>query len=307
MFIRALMISSCGFTGGGGTSQGAGAIYLKDAKSNFETKLKSRLKAGVEAVEPEAGDLALVSYDTGLGKMAAYVSPDPGSGGSWPMIIWLANGFDNSISDIAWKRQPEENDQSASVYREKGILMMYPSLRGGNENPGYIESFYGEVLDVFSALEYAKSLDYVDETRIYLGGHGTGGTLALLASEYGEGFRAIFSLGPLSDVSGYGQENLNFDINDKNEVAIRSPILFINTIEAPTFVFESILNGNNASIEAMRSLNTNENLNLYSIASKGHYSIIAPVNRLIAEKILNDYKKGVNIFFTDDEVKKLSN
>lgn len=42
------------------------------------------------------------------------------------------------------------NDQSASAFRTKGIPMMFPSLRGGNDNPGVQESFFGEVDDVLA-------------------------------------------------------------------------------------------------------------------------------------------------------------
>ncbi len=37
--------------------------------------------------------------------------------------------------------------------------MMYPSLRGGNKNPGYIETFLGEVDDVIAAARYLAQLD----------------------------------------------------------------------------------------------------------------------------------------------------
>jgi len=40
---------------------------------------------------------------------------------------------------------------------------------------------------------------YVDSNRIYLVGHSTGGTKALLLSEYSKGFRAVFAIGTLPD------------------------------------------------------------------------------------------------------------
>ena len=106
--------------------------------------------------------------------MAAYASPPPADGKRHPAIIWIFGGFDNSIGEIAWQKGPAANDQSAIVFREAGILMMYPSLRGGNRNPGFTESFYGEVDDVLAAADYLSKLDYVDTNRIYLGGHSTG-------------------------------------------------------------------------------------------------------------------------------------
>lgn len=302
----ALLLSSCNsIIGGSSKEEDSTIIYLKEARKNFQTNLLNEKNTDSEAVKPASKDLELIKYDTEIGKMSAYISPDPKDGSKKPLIIWLSDGFANSISDISWKEQTE-NDQSASIYRKSGILMMYPSLRGGNKNPGNVESFYGEVNDVFSALKYAASLDYVDKERIYLGGHGTGGTIALLAAEYDSGFRAVFSFGPVADISDYGQENLNFDINDKSEVAVRSPILFLNTIFTPTFVFESIVNGNFVALEAMRNNNKNKNVHFYAVESVDHFSILSPANKLIAEKINNDIEKDTNIIFSNDEIQNLS-
>jgi dipeptidyl aminopeptidase/acylaminoacyl peptidase len=62
--------------------------------------------------------------------------------------------------------------------------MMFPSLRGGNDNPGRHGGFYGEVDDVLAAHDYLSRQPYVDPKRIYPGGHSTGGTLALLTAEF---------------------------------------------------------------------------------------------------------------------------
>lgn len=55
--------------------------------------------------------------------------------------------------------------------------MMFPSLRGGNDNPGVKEGFLAEVDDVLAAADFLGKQNYVDPGRIYLGGHSTGGTL----------------------------------------------------------------------------------------------------------------------------------
>ena len=78
--------------------------------------------------------------------------------------------------------------------------MMFPSLRGGNDNPGKKEGFLGEVNDVLAASEFLSRQEYVDPDRIYLGGHSTGGTLALLVAASTDKYRAVFSFGPNDDV-----------------------------------------------------------------------------------------------------------
>jgi hypothetical protein len=148
-----------------------------------------------------------------------------------PAIIWLTGGFSNSIGDIAWTPGPASNDQSASGFRDAGIVMMYPPLRGGNNNPGYIETFYGEVDDVLAAAKALATLDYVDPKRIYLGGHSTGGTLALLvAAAGGDRFRAVFALGPVDNVVGYGADVLPFDLKNPKEAQVRAPVVWVSSI-----------------------------------------------------------------------------
>ena len=61
----------------------------------------------------------------------------------------------------------------------------------------------------------------VTSQRIYLGGHSTGGTLAMLVGESTDRFRAIFTFGPIDDVRHYGKDNLNFDLSDPGRNSAR--------------------------------------------------------------------------------------
>jgi len=65
----------------------------------------------------------------------------------------------------------------------------------------------GEVDDVLDATTYLEKQPYVDSHRIYLGGHSTGGTLALLAAECSDRFRTVFSFALVEDVSVYGADS----------------------------------------------------------------------------------------------------
>ena len=122
--------------------------------------------------------------------------------------------------------------------------MMFPSLRGGNDNPSPKEGFLGEADDVIAAAEFLCKQENVDANRIYLGGHSTGGTMALIVSECSDRFRAVVAFGPVDDVSGYGKQFLPCDINDKKEIELRSPGFWLDCIRSPTFVFEGMGPGN---------------------------------------------------------------
>ena len=267
---------------------------LREARTGFQTKLLRKESVGEAPEPPPPGVLNLVNYPALLGANAAYVSPRPADGKKHPVIIWLVGGFSNSIGGIAWTPGSSDNDQSASAFRDHGILMLYPSLRGGNTNPGHIETFYGEVDDVLAAADYLASLDYVDPARIYLGGHSTGGTLALLAAAAApEGrFRAVFALGPVEDVIGYGAEVLPFDLSNPKEGRLRAPQNWLADIHCPTLVFEGTEQpGNFASLQALQKRSKNPQIQFIPVPDGTHFSIIAPVVEKLSRHILSDAPK----------------
>jgi pimeloyl-ACP methyl ester carboxylesterase len=293
-FVVALIfIVGCGPNSDGGTATKKPTLI--DARLAHKTQLIKEEKAGFPVANPPSSIFRLVHYESPVGRLPAYVSKPPMVDEKLPAIIWLVGGFSNSISSIAWADPPKENDQSAGVFRKKGILVMYPSLRGGNENPGYIENFYGEVDDVIAAARYLATVENVDSHRIYLGGHSTGGTLALLVAESTKRFRAVFALGPTACATNYGQEFLSFDVDNETEVRLRAPFEWLSLIETPTYVFEGA-DGNIGSLNFMRDHNTNGRVHFYTLQGCDHFSGIAPVSDLIASKILRD--KGLRPRFS---------
>lgn len=262
---------------------------LTVARRGFSTHLLRRESIGVPPETPPSGVLDLVSYPGPLGSMAAYVSSRPGDGKRHPAIIWLVGGSSNSISSIAWTPGPSDNDQSASAFREFGIVMMYPSLRGGNTNPGYRERFFGEVDDVIAAAKFLARLDYVDPRRIYLGGHSTGGTLALLVAESSDQFRAVYSLGPRADMSGYAQDVLPFDASDSKEGQLRAPKLWLDSIRVRTTVFEGTEPPSNiGDLREMAALNRNPLVSFSPVPGGTHFAIVARLVHDIALQIVKD-------------------
>ncbi len=281
------------------------AKTLLEQRDGFKTTLIKQKAEGWAPDAPPPDLFQLVKYPTDLGDMAAYVSPSPNDGRKHPAIIWIVGGFSGSISDVAWAPATPDNDQSARAFREAGILMMYPSVRGGNQNPGYHEDFYGEVNDIISAANYLAKLDYVDPNRIYLGGHSTGGTLALLVAESTGQFRAIFSFGPVSSVVSYGEDDMVFDTKNKREVDLRAPSLWLSYITTPTFVFEGTGKPSNlVHLQFLQKKSTNPLIAFYPLPGLSHFSTLAPTTKLIAQKILSDTGTMTNIKFSAEEFAK---
>ena len=243
----------------------------------------------------------MVRYDSPVGKLSAYLTPDPGDGKKHPAIVWITGGDCNSIGEV-WDDMPRNNHQNASAYRNAGIVMMFPSLRGGNDNPGKHEGFLGEVEDVLAAADYLARQDYVDPERIYLGGHSTGGTMVMLVAESTDRFRAVFSFGPVDDVAGYPADFLPCDTSNPREIELRSPGRWLDSTHSPLFVFEGTVGGNLQSLQTMAQASKNPLNRFFPMRGFTHFSVLAPTNELIATKILGDSGPTTQIAFSQAEL-----
>jgi acetyl esterase/lipase len=275
---------------------------LSEARQGFQTKLTRKLVGKDPVADPPAQLFTTVRYDSAVGKMAAYLSTTPKDGKKRPAIVWIAGGFGNDIGEPNWKEGPAENDQSVAPFRKGGVIVLFPALRGGNEGIGAQEGFYGEVDDVIAAADFLAKQESVDPQRVYLGGHSTGGTLALLVAECSDRFRAVFSFGPVADPAGYGPAELPFNLADAEERKLRSPGLWLDSIKDRTFVFEGTAQGNLSSLLAMKRGCTNPLVSFHPVPGGDHFSVLKPLTKLIATKIVADTGPTCNIAFSEAEV-----
>ncbi len=259
---------------------------LVDAKAGFVTKIvRSDDPFGPPDV-PTGPEFKLIQYKSPVGDLPAYVVPDPGDSQKHPAIVWITGGDCNSIGDV-WTAKDREDDQSACAFRKAGIIMMFPSLRGGNENPGQREGFFGEVDDILAATDYLAGLPYVDPERIYLGGHSTGGTLVMLVAASTDRFRAIFSLGPVATAQQYGGRYIYCDPNDEREIELRSPVAWLHCVKSPMYVMEGAESENwtGASL-VMSRFNRNPQIRFFPVPGHDHFNVIAPLTELFASQII---------------------
>ncbi len=303
-----LFLSSCRSNQLPGPSQKSDAsLSFTDARQNFETQLIRKEAEQQAVLQPSVPDIRLVQYSSPVGPLSAYLTPSPdnaqkNNAQKKPAIIWVFGGFSNSIDATAWTAAPAENDQSARAFREAGIITMYPSFRGGNDNPGVKEGWYGEVDDILAAADFLSQQNGVDPNRIYLGGHSTGGTAVLLAAAASDRFRAVFAFGPVEDVAYYGAASLPFDLDNQRERAMRAPIVWLDSIQSPTFVFEGTEQSNLESLERLSQASQNSNLHFYPIEGEDHFSVLAPITPLIAAKIQQDSGPSTQISITPTEL-----
>ena len=85
---------------------------------------------------------------------------------------------------------------------------------------------------------------------------------------------------------------------------MRSPYLWLASIRSPTFVFEGV-QGNWVALQMLARSSHNPKAHFLAVRGATHFSILAPVNRLIAQKVLKDEGPQSNLAFTEDELNKL--
>ena len=266
-------------------SQPKPAATLSAAKQGFATKV-SVPGSGAALPQPPADLFIRSDYASDGRTLAAFVTPDPRDGEKHPAIVWLTGGDSSSLDDF-WSAGSADNDQSASAFREAGIVMMFPTLRGGNQNAGAHEFFLGEVDDVIAAANHLAKLGYVDPGQVYLGGHSTGGTLALLAAETTSRFAAVFAFGAVSAVDGYPDSlvPVNFSTLRRDELELRSPIHWLHGVSSPTWLIEGEDSPGNRGELAKLCAEKTPRLQCIAVPGRNHFSVLSPATRLIAARI----------------------
>jgi pimeloyl-ACP methyl ester carboxylesterase len=249
------------------------------ARRQFKTALSFPTGDRDPVAPPPLKIFRVVNYRSAVGPLPAYLTPDPKDGMKHPAIIWITGGDCNSIGEM-WLPADPKDDQTAAAFREAGLVMMAPSLRGGN----------------------------IDPTRIYLGGHSTSATLVLLTAEASDRFRAVFAFGP-RDAATDHRLFAGTDLSklDPRELLLRTGAYWLASVHKPLFVLEGTGTGllpttNIDALKRMRQKSKNPNIVFLSVEGADHFTILAPVTKIVAQKILQDRGSISTIRLTEAEL-----
>jgi alpha/beta superfamily hydrolase len=274
---------------------------LAAARAGFHTAI-SAPASGTALPNPPANLYVRADYTGGEGRtLAAFVTPDPRDGQKHAALVWITGGDSNSLDDF-WTPGTPDNDQSASAFREAGVIMMFPTLRGGNIDTGKKEFFFGEVDDIHAAANRLAKLPYVDPARIYLAGHSTGGTLALLAAETGGRFASVFAFGAVGSVDRYPVDIFP-DARSANqqEIRLRSPIHWLNAISTPTYLVEGDqAPGNIEELDELCHNVRNRLLHCVPVVGANHFSVLDKAARILAPEMVAGTMGEVEMLRTQD-------
>jgi dipeptidyl aminopeptidase/acylaminoacyl peptidase len=204
---------------------------LAEERASFSTKLlwleQAPQKYKDEVTPPNVQE---VKYQSGNLLLKAWMSKAPQDGKKHPAVVYLHGGFSFAQSD--W--------DVTVPYLNARFVVMTPMLRGENGNPGNFEFFYGEVDDAIAAGHYVSRLPYVDAEKVFVSGHSIGGTLSMLSAMLPSPFAAAASFSGSPEQKSYFEswkDYVPFDLNNPQEIHLRSPIEFPDSIRHPLFLF----------------------------------------------------------------------
>jgi len=263
------------------------ATTLADARAEFATAIAVTTSKSTPLPTPPAHAFVPSYYTNADGKaLPAFVSANPNDGYQHPAMIWLSDGDANSLGEF-WHPNSEAH-RMVSALRAAGVVVMFPVLRGGNTDDAGKEFFMGEVDDVLAAADHLTRVGYVDAKRVFLGGHGTGATLALLISEVSSRFAGVFAFGPVTEVHRYASSivPVNFSEHEEMEAKLRSPIHWLHGIQSPTYIVEGREAPNNAiDADALCAKSDNPKLHCVLVDGADHVSVLARVSTLMAARL----------------------
>jgi dienelactone hydrolase len=265
-----------------------GAKGFAQARHGFETAIKIPGGDAPPLPQPPAALFVRSDYKNPRNyRLPGYVTPDPRDGRRHPAILWLTGGDTNALGDF-WTPGPDAKDQTARAFREAGLIMVFPTLRGGHGQGGAKEWLLGEVGDVLAAAEQTVRLSYVDPERIYLGGHSTGGTLALLVAAMPTPFKAVFAFGPVATADRYapGLIPVDFSAYDPMELKLRSPLHWLGDIGQPTYIVEGVDgSGNRTELETLCAATRNPLVHCLPVQGADHFSVLRRATQVIATQL----------------------
>ena len=130
------------------------------------------------------------------------------------------------------------------------------------------------------------SLPYVDANEIYLGGHSTGGTMAMLVGACSDRYRAIFPWAQLLEPSNTVAISSIVIPATKRNWSCARPLFWLHSVKSPMYVFEGANNGNWDAVEMMKDESTNPAIQFFQVPEHDHFSVIAPLSEVLAKQIV---------------------
>jgi acetyl esterase/lipase len=164
-------------TGSASQKQPDSEPYLS-RRASFKTALIKKGPSPDEWTDDPLPDgVTSVNYQSDGRTLKAWLFvPKSAEKGPCPALVYLHGGFAFAEEDFAECRP----------FTEAGYVVMCPTFRGENGNPGDFEMMLGEVDDAAAAIRWLATQKHVDPKKIFVFGHSSGGIISAILSLYEE-------------------------------------------------------------------------------------------------------------------------
>jgi dipeptidyl aminopeptidase/acylaminoacyl peptidase len=249
---------------------------LADARRQHPTVLSDAGSSPQEFDEVSPAGVERITFDSDGRTLFGWLGKPPGDG-PFPAVLHIHSGFALGATDFDEVR-PLVN---------AGYVVLVPSWRGENGNPGNFELCRGEVDDALAALDYLSGRPEVDPRRLFATGHSIGGISAMLLAELSPNLRGVMACGAIPDMQtlfdrGMGIElpKMPFDPHSRLEGDLRSPARHVADLKCPLLLCygskEGQLPRHQADLFQQSAAQRGKRVQIEAFAGANHLTAFAP-------------------------------
>jgi len=191
-----LLISGCKTTEVGSPKQDQAPLLVQDLNSliNSNGKIVESRPFNVKSEWSNKTECYKIKYLSDGLKVVGFVVKPKADGSKFPVIIFNRGG------NREYGKINEGTLKYLSYLSSKGYVILASQYRGNDGGQGREEFGGKDVNDVLNIIKLAKSLPFVEPTKIVMLGFSRGGMMTYLAIKYGAEIKAAAVVGGVTDL-----------------------------------------------------------------------------------------------------------
>ncbi|MBN2178819.1 MAG: S9 family peptidase [Deltaproteobacteria bacterium] len=237
-----LVITACKTTDVGSSKQNQLPLITQDLKSlsNSNGKIVESRHINVKSKWSDKTECYKIKYLSDGLKVVGFVVRPKTNGPKFPVIVYNRGG------NREYGKINEGTLRYLSYLSSNGYVILASQYRGNDGGQGREEFGGKDINDVLNIIKLAKSLPFVDPSKIVMLGYSRGGMMTYLAIKHGAEIKAAAVVGGLTDLGqmyNEREEGMKDVIRElvganKSEWEKRSAVYWPNLINIPVLILQ---------------------------------------------------------------------